>query len=61
MEEYFKVLLGGLFGIATIVVAVLSLTSNIINGKCLNLYVNKMKLENKELKIGKFEEITIIH
>ena len=34
MEEYFKVLLGGLFGIATIVVAVLSLTSNIINGKC---------------------------
>ena len=39
MEEYFKVLLGGLFGIATIVVAVLSLTSNIINGKCLNLYV----------------------
>lgn len=46
MEEYFKVLLGGLFGIATIVVAVLSLTSNIINGKCLNLYVNKMKRFN---------------
>lgn len=46
MEEYFKILLGGLFGIATIVVAVLSLTSNIINGKCLNLYVNKMKRYN---------------
>lgn len=46
MEEYFKVLLGGLFGIATIVVAVLSLTSNIINGKCLNLCVNKMKIFN---------------
>lgn len=46
MEEYFKVLLGGLFGIATIVVAVLSLTSNIINGKCLNLCVNKMKRFN---------------
>lgn len=45
-QEYFKVLLGGLFGIATIVVAVLSLTSNIINGKCLNLYVNKMKRFN---------------
>lgn len=46
MEEYFKVLLGGLFGIATIVVAVLSLTSNIINEKCLNLCVNKMKRFN---------------
>lgn len=46
MEEYFKILLGGLFGIATIVVAVLSLSSNIINGKCLNLYINKMKRYN---------------
>lgn len=45
-EEYFKILLGGLYGIATIVVAVLSLASNIINGKCLNLYVNKMKRFN---------------
>lgn len=42
MEEYFKILLGGLFGIATIVVAVMSLASNIINGKFLNMYVNKM-------------------
>ncbi len=42
MEEYFKILLGGLFGIATIVVAILSLASNIINGKFLNMYVNKM-------------------
>ena len=29
-----------------IVVAVLSLASNVINGKCLNLYVNKMKRFN---------------
>lgn len=45
-QEFFKILVGGLFGIATIVVAVLSLASNIINGKCLNLYVNKMKRFN---------------
>lgn len=41
-EEYFKILLGGLYGIATIVVAVMSIAANIINGKCLNMYVNKM-------------------
>lgn len=45
-QEFFKILVGGMFGIATIVVAVLSLASNIINGKCLNLYVNKMKRFN---------------
>lgn len=45
-QEFFKILLSGMFGIATIVVAVLSLASNIINGKCLNLYVNKMKRFN---------------
>ena len=45
-QEFFKILVGGMFGIATIVVAVLSLASNVINGKCLNLYVNKMKRFN---------------
>ncbi len=42
VEEYFRILLGGLFGIATIVVAVMSFASNIINEKCLNMYVNKL-------------------
>ena len=41
-QEFFKILIGGMFGIATIVVAVLSLASNIINGKFLNMHVNKM-------------------
>ena len=41
-EEYFKILLGGLFGIATIVVAVTSIAGNIINEKCLNMRVNKL-------------------
>lgn len=41
-EEYFKILLSGLFGIATIVVAVTSIAGNIINEKCLNMRVNKL-------------------
>ena len=43
MEEYFKIILGGLYGIATIVVAVMQIASNVINKKYLNMNVNKMK------------------
>ena len=43
MEEYFKIILGGLYGIATIVVAVMQISSNVINKKYLNMNVNKMK------------------
>lgn len=41
-EEYFKILLGGLYGIATIVITVMSIAANIINGKFLNMYANKL-------------------